>query len=189
MNICITSMQLKHLWNNVLQVVYLPAFKLANPVIPFSTLPQYPTRMMWIVTSIAYCLLYLMETWPTAWTLTGSEQMVIISSHLICPLTARIVGAPPIISQPVVYILPCSPLSSGTWRTPGLSIPWCCLPACSSVCLVFFPLSLCLARWFWPDMMKVRHDNTTAVCVSLPWSGGIHVVRLPVGSWHGLPRW
>ena len=34
----------------------------------------------------------------------------------------------------------------GTWRTPGLSIPWCCLPTSSSVCLVFFPLSLCLAR-------------------------------------------
>ena len=33
--------------------------------------------------------------------------------------------------------------------TPGLSIPWCCLPT-TSVCLVFFPLSLYLARWFWP---------------------------------------
>ena len=37
----------------------------------------------------------------------------------------------------------------------------------SSVCLVFFPLSLCLARWFWPDLMNGRHDHTTAVCVSL----------------------
>ena len=114
-------MQLKHLWNNVLQVVYLPAFKLANPVIPFSTLPQYPTRMMWIVTSIAYCLLYLMETWPTAWTLTGSEQMVIISSHLICPLTVRVVGAPQMTSQPVPSIFHCSPMPSETWQTPGLS--------------------------------------------------------------------
>ena len=42
---------------------------------------------------------------------------------------------------------PCSPLPSGTWRTPGLFIPRCCLPTSSSVCLVFFPLSLCLARW------------------------------------------
>ena len=32
-----------------------------------------------------------------------------------------------------------------------------------------------------------RHDHTTAVCVSLPWSGGLRVVRLPAGSWHGLP--
>ena len=46
------------------------------------------------------------------------------------------------ISQPVFSIFPCSPLPSGTCRTPGLSIPWCCLPTSSSVCLVFFPLSL-----------------------------------------------
>ena len=31
-----------------------------------------------------------------------------------------------------------------------------------SVCLVFFPLSLCLARWFWPDLMNGSHDHTTA---------------------------
>ena len=41
----------------------------------------------------------------------------------------------------------CSPLLSKTWRTPSLSVPWYCLPISSSVCLVFFPLSLCLARW------------------------------------------
>ena len=52
-----------------------------------------------------------------------------------------------------------------------------------------FPLSLYLARWFWPDLMNGRHDHTTAVCVSLQWSGGLNVVRLPAGSWHGLPRW
>ena len=53
------------------------------------------------------------------------------------------------ISQPVSSIFSCSPLPSGIWRTPGLSIPWCCLPTSSSVRLVFFPLLLCLARWFW----------------------------------------
>ena len=35
------------------------------------------------------------------------------------------------------------------------------------LCLPFFPLSLCLARWFWPDLMNARHDHTAAVCVSL----------------------
>ena len=99
-------------------------------------------------------------------------------SSLIYPLTMRVVGAPQMISQPVSSILPCSPLPSGTWRPPGLSIP-CCLPISSSVCLVFFPLSLCLAKWFWPDLMNGRHDHTTAVCVSLRWSGGLCVVRLP----------
>ena len=66
-----------------------------------------------------------------------------LSSHLIYPLTARAAGPPQMILQPVSSIFPSSPLPS--WQTPGLSIPWCCLPTSSSVCLVFFPLSLCLA--------------------------------------------
>ena len=33
--------------------------------------------------------------------------------------------------------------------------PRCCLPASSSVCLVFFPLSLCLARWFGLDLIHL----------------------------------
>ena len=57
---------------------------------------------------------------------------------IIYPLTARVVGAPPIISQPVSSFFPYSPLPSGTWRTPGLCIPWCCLPISSSICLAFF---------------------------------------------------
>ena len=116
-------------------------------------------------------------------------RSTILLSHLIYPLTAKVVGAPQIISQPVSSIFPCSPLPSGACRTPGLSISRCCLPTTSSVCLVFFPLSLCLARWFWPDLMNGKHDHTTAVCVSLWWSRGLRVVRLPAGSWHGLPRW
>ena len=93
------------------------------------------------------------------------------------------------ISQPVSSILLCSPLPSGAWPTPGLSIPWCCLPTSSSVCLVFFPLSTCLARWCWPDLMNGRQVHTTAVCVSLRSSGGLRVVRLPAGSRHGLLHW
>ena len=81
---------------------------------------------------------------------------------IINPLTARVVEAPQIILQPVFSIFLC-----WTCRTPGLSIPWCCPPTSSSVFLVFFPLSLCLARWLWPDLMNGKHDHTTAVCVSL----------------------
>ena len=92
------------------------------------------------------------------WTETTSANL---SSPLIYPLTARVIGAQQMISQPVSSIFLCSPLPSGTWRTLGLSIPCCCLPTSSSVCLVFFPLSLCLARWFWPDLMNGRHDHTT----------------------------
>ena len=105
------------------------------------------------------------------------------------PLTARVVGAPQMILQPVFSIFPCSPLPSGTCWTPGLSIPWCCLLASSFVCLFFFSLSLCLARWFWPDLMNRRLVHTSSVCVSLLWSGGLRVVWLPAGSWLRLSRW
>ena len=116
----------------------------------------------------------------------ADENFILSHHHLIYPLTARVVGALQMISLPVSSIFPCSPLPSRTRLTPGLSIPSCCLPTSSSVCLVFFPLSLCLARWFSPDLMNGRHDHTTAVCVSLQWSGGLRAVRLPAGCWHGL---
>ena len=57
-----------------------------------------------------------------------------------------------------------------------------CLP-----CLLSPFTVLCLARWFWPDLMNRRHVHTTAVCVTLLWSGGLCVVQLPAGSWHGNP--
>ena len=38
-------------------------------------------------------------------------------------------------------------------------IPWYFLPTSSSVCIVFFPLSLCLASRFWPDLMNGRHNH------------------------------
>ena len=61
-------------------------------------------------------------------------------SIIIYPLTAKIVRAPQMISQPVSSIFLCSLLPSGIWQTPGLSIPWwCCFPTSSSVCLVFSP--------------------------------------------------
>ena len=56
---------------------------------------------------------------------------------IIYSLIARVVGAAQMILQPVFSVFPCSPLPTGTCRTPGLSISWCCLPTSSSVCLVF----------------------------------------------------
>ena len=49
-------------------------------------------------------------------------------SHLIYPLTARVIGAPQMISQQVSSIFTCFALSSRTWRTPGLSIPCVVFP-------------------------------------------------------------
>ena len=78
---------------------------------------------------------------------------------------AGVVGAPQMTSQPVSSIFLGYPLPFGTWQTPGPFIPWCCLPISFSP-LVFFLLSLCLARWFWPDLMNGRQVHTTAICVS-----------------------
>ena len=137
-------------------------------------------------TECLFCL--LLHTCLAAWITKDKERTNEHIIIIIYPLTMRVGGAPRMISQPVSSIFPCSHLPSGTWRTPGLSTSWCCLPISSSVCLVYFPLSLCLARQFWPDMMNGRHDHTTAVHISLRWPGGLHVVQLLAGSWHGLPH-
>ena len=95
----------------------------------------------------------------------------IITFTFIYPLTARVVWAPKMDFTTSFRHSSLSKLPSGTWWTPGLSIPWCCLPTSSSLCLVFFPLTLCLARWFQPGLMNGRHVHTTSVYVSLRWSG------------------
>ena len=73
---------------------------------------------------------------------------------IICPLNLRVVGALQMISKPISSIFPCSPLPSGTWGTPGLSIPWWCLPTSSSVCPFTVPFKMVLAgpdeRETWP---------------------------------------
>ena len=110
-------------------------------------------------------------------------QRYLIIIIIIYPLTTRVVGAPQMISQPVSSTFPCSPLPSGTWRTLGLSLLWCCLPTSSSICLVFFPLSLCLAGWFWPDMMNGRQHYTTKSKVPKAWKEGTFDFGLsPEGS-------
>ena len=87
------------------------------------------------------------------------------------PLAETVVGAPPMTSQPVFSIFPCSPLPSGTWQTPGLSIPRCCLPTSFSVCLVFFFFSLCLARWFSQDLMTGRHVRSLSLQFASSYDG------------------
>ena len=148
---------------------YTRALKYDSPHPP----PPFPTRC-----DVLPCLCVTQELENA-----GCHFLIIIII-IINALTARVVGAPQMILQPVFSIFPCSALPSGTWPTPGLSVPRCCLPTSSSVCLVFFPLSLCLARWFWPDLMSGKHDHTSAVCVSLRSSGGLCVVQLPAGSWY-----
>ena len=60
---------------------------------------------------------------PDVHSLQLETNNTIIVTIIIYPLTTRVVQAPQMISQPVSSIFPCSLLPSGTWRTPGLSIP------------------------------------------------------------------
>ena len=95
------------------------------------------------------------------------------SPHLTYPSTARVVGAPQMFSQPVSSIFLCFPFPPETLRTLGLFILWCCLPTCSSVCVVFFPLSLCLARRFWPGLINRRHVWVFSLCI---WNLSITII-------------
>ena len=65
---------------------------------------------------------------------------------------------------------PCSPLPSGACRTPGLSIPWCCLPTSSFVRLVFFHLSLSYdTRNIVVLTVVIRHQKPCASNAFFPW--------------------
>ena len=46
----------------------------------------------------------------------------------------------------------------------------------------------CALQGGFGQTMNGSHVHTTAVCVSLPQSGGLPVVHLPAGSWHGFPH-
>ena len=71
-----------------------------------------------------YCLLQVQQRETSnLYTDYSRPNIIIIIIIIIYPLTARVVGAPQMISQPISSIFPCSPLPSMTWRTPGLSIP------------------------------------------------------------------
>ena len=72
------------------------------------------------------------------------------------PLTAGVVGAPQMTSQPVssIFLFPtalwdlakCRPVHSLMLSSHSFFF----------VCLDFFTLLVCLARWFWPDLLNGR---------------------------------
>ena len=93
------------------------------------------------------------------------------------PLTEGVVRAPQMTSKLPSSICLCSPLLSGTWRPLFLSV-------LSSLLFHTVPCKMVLA-----SSVNGRHVHTTAVSVSLRWSGGLCVVRLPAASWQRLSRW
>ena len=102
-----------------------------------------------------------------------------LCTPFIYPLTVRVTGAPQMTSQPVSSIFLYFPLPSRTWWTSGCPFHDVVFPPLLLSALSSSPFhcalqdgfgqtfSLCLARWFWPDLMNGGHVHTTAVCVSL----------------------
>ena len=89
---------------------------------------------------------------------SGHWYIIVI---IINPSTARVVGAPQIILKPVFSIFPCSPLPSGTCRTPGLMLSshlFLCLPCLLPPFTV--PYKMVLARpderETWPYHCSLR---------------------------------
>ena len=94
----------------------------------------------------------------------NSENKGKIIVIIIYPLTPRVTGSPKMNLQTRFLHVPL--FSTALWDLPN-SRPVHSLMLSSHLflCLVFFPLSLCLARRFWLDLMNGKHDHTTAVCV------------------------
>ena len=96
-------------------------------------------------------------------------------------------GAPQMV-QPVSSIF--TLFSTALWdlanSRPVHSLMWSCHLFLCLPCLL--PPYTVPCKMFWPDLMNGRHDHTTAVCISLRWSGDLRVVQMPAGSRHGLPR-
>ena len=81
--------------------------------------------------------------------------------------------------------------STALWDLPN-SEPVHSLVLCSHLFLCLpclLPPFTVPCKMVLPDLMNRRPDHTTAVCVSLRFSGDLHVVQLPAGSWYGLPPW
>ena len=77
---------------------------------------------------------------------------------------------------------PLGPAELQAWPFPDVVFPSLSLSALSSS-LFTVPCKMVLAR---PEEQEIVH--TTSVCISLRWSGGLCVVRMPAESWHRLPR-
>ena len=80
-------------------------------------------------------------------------------------VTARVVGAPHMISQPDISVFPVLHCPPGLGELQACPFPDVVFPPLPLFAVSSSPLSLCLARWFWPDLMNGKHDHTTAVCV------------------------
>ena len=116
---------------------------------------------------------------------TLQRQYFAAHHHLIYPLTARVLRAPRMISQPVSSIFPCSPLPSRMANSRPVhslmlsSHLFLCQPCIFPSFTV--PRKMVLAR---PDERETWPYHCSLRLFTMV--GRSCVVRLPAGSWHGL---
>ena len=108
---------------------------------------NFSTNVFLVITIISFIVLSLLGC-SHCKTTANKKYICSHCTIIIYPWTTRVVGAPQMILQPVSFIFLCSQLPSGTCWTPGLSIPWCCLPTSSSVCLSSSPFHCALQDGF-----------------------------------------
>ena len=84
--------------------------------------------------------------------------------HLHLSLNRWVVGAPQMTSQPISSIILFSTVLwdlANSRSVHSLMLSSHLFFFVFFVCIVFFPLPLCLVRWFWPDLMNGRYVRVT----------------------------
>ena len=153
---------------------------------------------LWKICTVvsAFCLVYILHRsdlvgnihlwrWLRESAVLWNEYITIVNT-ITYPLTARVIGAPQMTPQPVSSIFSVLHHLLGLGKLQACPFHdvfpplFFCLPCLlhqqMKMMMSSSFLSLCLARWFWPDLMNGRHVHTTSVCVSLWWPGGLCVV-------------
>ena len=130
--------------NHFCQVLFLLNSRAVCSVAPRVLQIHLPCDNVWFYVYLRLLVVLAELMWPRFKSpppLPPRPPQQIFLIIIINPLTVMVVGAPQMILQPVFSFFTCSLPPPGTCRSPGLSIPWCCLPTSSFVRLVFFPLS------------------------------------------------
>ena len=118
---------------------------------------------------------------PRPWVTLNQE------SGIRNPLTPRgRRGTALMIDAPAVSISDDHVQGPGFPQSFSPSIPWCCPPISSFVCLVFSSPELSLEGWFLIVHCFLSHVRTTSVFSFSLWSGGLHSASYVVRSFCAL---
>ena len=101
-----------------------PAISAAVPTVPPVLVNMIPTSVM-----VSPALAKLQEIWALKYYVFFINDLPYNRHHLFLKREGRS-GTTDDFTTSFLHF-PCSPLPSGTWRTPGLSIPSCCFPPLS----------------------------------------------------------